>query len=155
MPEYHKNIANNKKALFNYFIEEKFEAGLVLKGTEVKSLRHNKANIIDSYALYDANSDSLILHNCYIAPYDKASYLNHEVRRQRVLLLHKNEIRKIIGKIKIKGYTLIALSLYFNKKNIAKVELALAKGKKIHDKRDSIKDKDWRREQERLIRTKL
>lgn len=152
MSEFKRIVAQNKKALFNYFIEERFEAGIVLKGSEVQSLRQGKLSIEDSHA---ANADNeMFLYNSYIAEYEKANRFNHNTRRPRKLLLHFREIKKIIGKIRLKGYTLIALSVYFNKKNMAKVELGLAKGKKLHDKRETIKKKDWNREQERLIRKK-
>ena len=153
MTEYKKIIAQNRQALFNYFIEERFEAGLILKGSEVQSLRQGKANIADSHATNAANE--IFLYNCHIAEYDKAHQFNHDSRRPRKLLLHTKEIKKIIGKIRVKGYTLIALTLYFNSKNIAKVELGLAKGKKLHDKRESIKDRDWQREQGKLMRRKI
>ncbi|XVN40564.1 MAG: SsrA-binding protein SmpB [Rickettsia endosymbiont of Argas persicus] len=152
MNEYKKIIAQNKKALFNYFIEEKLEAGIVLTGSEVQSLRQGKASIEESHAA--DNGHEVFLYNCHIAKYEKAGRFNHSTRRSRKLLLHKKEINKIIGKIKIKGYTLVALSMYFNKKNKVKVELGIAKGKKLHDKRQSIKEKDWKRDQSRLIRQK-
>lgn len=152
MSEYKKIISQNKKASFNYFIEEKFEAGIILKGSEIKSLRQGKASIEDSHASNVANE--LFLYNSYIAEYEKANRFNHISRRPRKLLMHTKEIRKIIGKIRIKGYSLIATQLYFNAKNIVKVELALAKGKKLHDKRETIKNKDWHREQERLMKSK-
>lgn len=150
--EYKKIIAQNKKALFNYFIEERLEAGIVLKGSEVQSLRQGKASIEESHAADTGNE--VFLYNCHIAEYEKANRLNHSTRRPRKLLLHKKEINKIIGKTKIKGYTLVALSMYFNKKNKIKIELGIAKGKKLHDKRESIKEKDWKRDQSRLIRQK-
>ncbi|ASX27540.1 SsrA-binding protein [Rickettsia sp. MEAM1 (Bemisia tabaci)] len=152
MMEYKKIIAQNKKALFNYFIEERLEAGIVLKGSEVQSLRQGKASIEESHAADTGNE--VFLYNCHIAEYEKANRLNHSTRRPRKLLLHKKEINKIIGKTKIKGYTLVALSMYFNKKNKIKIELGIAKGKKLHDKRESIKEKDWKRDQSRLIRQK-
>lgn len=152
MTEYKKIICQNRKALFNYFIEERFETGIVLKGSEVQSLRQGKASIEDSHAADDGRE--VFLHNCHIAEYDKASYLNHSSRRPRKLLLHAREIRKLIGKIRLKGYTLIALSMYFNKKNIVKLELGLAKGKKLHDKRETLKEKDWKRDRDRLMREK-
>lgn len=153
MTEYKKIIAQNKQALFNYFIEERFEAGVILKGSEVQSSRQGKANITDSHASNSGNE--VFLYNCHISEYDKAHQLNHDSRRPRKLLLHTQEIKRIIGKIKLKGYTLIALALYFNSKNIIKVELGLAKGKKLHDKRESIKERDWQREQSKLLRRKL
>jgi len=145
-----KVIAKNRQATFNYFIEDKFEAGIVLKGSEVKSLREGKASIEDSHA--DYSDGAITLLNCHIQEYEKANRLNHFTRRPRILLLHKKEIRKIIGKIKIKGYTLIALSMYFNEKNKVKVELGIGKGKKLYDKREDIKNKDWKREQGRTLR---
>ncbi|HJD59595.1 MAG TPA: SsrA-binding protein SmpB [Rickettsia endosymbiont of Omalisus fontisbellaquei] len=152
MTEYKKVIAQNKKALFNYFIEERLEAGIVLKGSEVQSLRQGKASIEESHAA--DTGDEVFLYNCHIAEYEKANRFNHSTRRPRKLLLHTKEIKKIIGRIRIKGYTLVALSMYFNKKNKVKVELGIAKGKKLHDKRQSIKEKDWKRDQSRLIRQK-
>ncbi|MDA9163570.1 SsrA-binding protein SmpB [Rickettsiaceae bacterium] len=152
MSEYKKIAAQNKRALFEYFIEENFEAGIILTGSEVKSIREGKVAITDSHAT-ESNGE-LLLYNCHIAEYEKANRFNHETRRPRKLLLHSREIKKIIGKIKLKGYTLVALSMYFNKKNIIKVDLGLAKGKKLHDKRQTIKDKDWQREQGRLMRDK-
>ena len=145
-----KIIATNRKASFNYFIEERIEAGIILKGSEVKSLRLGKASIEDSHA--ENSGNEVFLYNCHIAEYDKANQFNHISRRTRKLLLHTKEIKKIIGKIRLKGYTLIALSLYFNQKNIAKVELGIAKGKKLHDKRESIKEKDWKRDQGRIMK---
>ena len=152
MTEYKKVIAQNKKALFNYFIEERLEAGIVLKGSEVQSLRQGKASIEESHAADTENE--VFLYNCHIAEYEKAGRFNHSTRRPRKLLLHTREIKRIIGKIRIKGYTLVALSMYFNKKNKVKIELGIAKGKKLHDKRQSIKEKDWKRDQSRLIRQK-
>ena len=152
MTEYKKVIAQNKKALFNYFIEERLEAGIVLTGSEVQSLRQGKASIEESHAADTTNE--VFLYNCHIAEYEKAGRFNHNTRRPRKLLLHTREIKKIIGKIRIKGYTLVALSMYFNNKNKIKVELGIAKGKKLHDKRQSIKEKDWKRDQSRLVRQK-
>ncbi|MGI4775616.1 MAG: SsrA-binding protein SmpB [Janthinobacterium lividum] len=152
MTEYKKIIAQNRKALFNYFIEDRFEAGIILRGSEVKSLRLGKASIEDSHATNSGNE--MFLYNSHIAEYEKANRFNHESRRARKLLLHSVEIKKMIGKIRLKGYTLVALSLYFDKKNKVKVELGLAKGKKLHDKRENLKEKDWKREQGRLLRNK-
>lgn len=152
MTGYKKVIAQNKKALFNYFIEERLEAGIVLKGSEVQSLRQGKASIEESHAADTGHE--VFLYNCHIVEYEKANRFNHSTRRPRKLLLHTKEIKKIIGRIRIKGYTLVALSMYFNKKNKVKVELGIAKGKKLHDKRESIKEKDWKRDQSRLIRQK-
>ncbi len=148
--EYKKIIAKNRRVLFEYFIEDRYEAGIVLTGSEVQSLRLGKAGIEDSHA---ANAGAeMFLYNAHIAEYEKAHQFNHSTRRPRKLLLHKNEIKKIISKIRIKGYTLVALSMYFNKNNKVKVELGIAKGKKLHDKRESIKAKDWAREQGRIIK---
>ena len=150
--KYKKIVAQNRKAVFNYFIEERFEAGIILKGSEVKSLRNGKASIEDSHAA--SFEQEIILYNCHIAEYDKAHQFNHLTKRPRKLLLHWQEIKKIIGKIKLKGYTLIAISLYFNDKNKAKVELGLAKGKKLHDKRQTLREQDWKLEQARTKREK-
>lgn len=152
MPNIKKLIAKNKKATFDYSIEEEMEAGIVLKGSEVKSLRNGKGSINESHAI--VSEGEIFLHNCHIDEYEKANRFNHAARRPKKLLLHAKEIRKIIGKVKIKGYSLIAMSLYFNDRNRVKVQLALAKGKKQHDKRESIKEKDWKRQQGRLLREK-
>lgn len=145
-------IAKNRRASFEYAIEETFEAGIVLVGSEVKSARDSKVNVTDSHAA--ENDGEIILYNCHIAEYHGANRFNHKAKQPRKLLLHKREIKKIIGKIKLKGYTLIVLSMYFNHKNMIKIELGLAKGKKLHDKRQSIKEKDWQREQGRAMRNR-
>jgi len=145
-------IAQNKKASFEYFIEERFEAGIVLSGSEVKSLRSGKVSIADTHAAVEKGE--LFLYNCHIAEYEQANRFNHSTRRPKKLLLHRGEIKKILGKIKLKGYTLVALSMYFTPKNLVKVELGLSRGKKQHDKRHAIKEKDWQREQERILRDK-
>lgn len=147
-----KVIAKNKKAKFSYFIEDTFEAGIVLKGSEVKSLREGKCSIVESHA--DYSGGHITLYNCNIQEYEKANRFNHSTTRPRILLLHKKEIKKIVGKIKVKGYSLIALSIYFNQKNTVKVELGIAKGKKLYDKREDIKEKDWKRDQDRAVRVK-
>lgn len=147
-----KIICNNKKASFNYFLENKLEVGIVLLGSEVKSLRLGKANIEDAYAAYDKNE--LFLYNAHISTYDKASYLNHHPTRPRKLLLHKQESRKMLGKVKKKGYTIVSTSLYFNDKNLVKLEIALASGKKQHDKRQVIKERDWQRDQRAMLKIK-
>ena len=149
---YKKVIAQNKRALFEYFIEEKIEVGIVLAGSEVKSIRAGQVALADSHAA--AENGELFLYNCHIAEYEKANRFNHATRRPRKLLLHKRELQKIFGKIKLKGYTLMALSMYFNKKNMIKVELGLSKGKKQHDKRQTMKENDWKREEDRLKRDK-
>ncbi len=152
MSEYKKIIAQNKRARFDYFIEEDLEAGIILMGSEVKSIRDGKVALADSHAAFDKGE--LFLFNCHVAEYEQANRFNHATRRPRKLLLHKQELKKIFGKIKLKGYTLVATSMYFNNKNMIKVELGLAKGKKQHDKRQTIKEKDWKRDQERLMKNK-
>jgi len=144
--------AQNRKARHDYAIEEKFEAGIVLSGSEVKGLRSGKGNIQDSYAA-EAGGEIFLL-NSYIPAYDKAGGFNHEPKRQRKLLLHKKQMNKLIGALKTKGITLIPLSIYFNAKGIAKVELAIAKGKTNYDKRQSEKKRDWDREKSRIMRDK-
>jgi len=144
-----KIISNNRKARFNYFFKEFFEAGLVLKGSEVKSLRDGKANISESYAL--DNAGEIFLINSHIPSYKESSYNNHDPKRNRKLLLNKREINKLLGKINIEGLTLIPTKLYF-KKGKAKVEIAVAKGKKIYDKRHVKKTRDWNREKARYFR---
>ncbi len=144
-----KNITVNRKAQHEYFIIQTFEAGIVLKGTEVKSLREGKVNLVDSYATI--KNGEVWLLNAHISEYKQGNINNHNPTRDRKLLLNKSEIRKLIGKIKEKGLTLIPLRLYFLKGKV-KVELALAKGKKSFDKRESIAKKDFQREQERRIK---
>jgi len=143
MAEGIKIICDNKQARFNYHIEEKVEAGLVLIGTEVKALREGKANLRDAHAVFTRGE--LYLLNAHIAPYSMGNRENHEPLRTRKLLLHKKEVDKLWGKCQIKGYTLIPLKLYF-KKGIAKVELGLGRGKKLHDKR-RVKEK-WKEPQD-------
>ncbi len=144
-----KIIEKNKKAFFNYEIEEKIEAGIVLEGSEVKSVRAGNTNIKDAFCFIQGGE--MILKNFYIAPFDKGSVFNPEPRRDRKLLLHKKEISRLIGKIRTKGYTLIPLAVYFLK-NVVKIELGLGKGKKLYDKRDSIKEKDLLRQADRDIK---
>ena len=144
-----KIISNNRKARFNYFFNEFFEAGIVLKGSEVKSLRDGKANISESYAIDEQGE--IFLVNSHIPSYKESSYNNHEPRRNRKLLLNKREINKLIGKVNREGYTLIPTKLYF-KKGRAKIEIALAKGKRQYDKRQVKKKRDWNREKARLFR---
>lgn len=138
-----KLICNNKKAYHDYFIEEKFEAGMVLKGTEVKSLRIGKANLNDSFAL--VKNGEAFLHNLHISPYDFGNRENHDPDRMRKLLLHKKEIGKLFSMIREQGYTVVPLRLYF-KDGLVKVEVGLAKGKKLYDKREDLKKKDMRRD---------
>ena len=144
-----KIISNNRKARFNYFFKEFFEAGIVLKGSEVKSLRDGKANISESYA-FDERGE-IYLVNSHIPSYKESSYNNHNPKRNRKLLLNKKEINKLIGRINKEGLTLIPTKLYF-KKGKAKVEIAVAKGKKHYDKRHTIKKRDWERERARYFR---
>lgn len=143
-------IAQNKKARHDYFIEETFEAGIVLLGSEVKALRAGKGNISESYA--EEENGEIYLVNSYVGEYKGANRFNHHPHRARKLLLKQKEIRKLFGKLKVKGYTLVPLLLYFNAKNIVKVELGLAKGKKQHDKRATEKQRDWQRDKQRLIK---
>ena len=138
-----KQICSNKKAFHEYHIEERFEAGMVLTGTEVKSLRMGKANLSDAFAL--VRGGEAFLHNLHISPYDFGNRQNHDPERVRKLLLHKNEILRLFGKVREQGYTLIPLRLYF-KEGKVKVELGLAKGKKLYDKREDLKKKDMKRD---------
>ena len=144
-----KIISNNRKAKFNYFFKEFFEAGIVLKGSEVKSLRAGKANISESYA-YDLNGE-IYLVNSHIPSYKESSYNDHVPTRNRKLLLNKREVNKLIGRMNIEGFTLIPTKLYF-KKGMAKVEIAVAKGKKHYDKRQVKKKRDWNREKAKFFR---
>jgi len=145
-----KVVAENRRARFDYFVEERFEAGIELQGTEVKSLRTGEGSIAESYATVDG--DQVFLINASIPQYKSGSWMNHEPRRQRRLLLKRREINKLTGAIQRQGLTLIPLSVYFNSAGKAKIEIALARGKKAHDKRDTIKERDWKREQGRLLR---
>ena len=147
-----KLIAENRRARYDYFLEETFEAGLALTGTEVKALRLGRANIAESYA--SAEGREIMLINANFPEYSPANRFNHEPKRPRKLLLHRKEIDKMLGAIQREGRTLIATKLYFNDKGMVKLELALAKGKKLHDKRDTVADRDWKREQGRLMRDK-
>eukprot|EP01037_Dinobryon_pediforme_P026238 gene26238-28691_t len=144
--------AENRKARFNYEIINVFEAGIVLTGTEIKSLRGGRANIADSYAA-SAGSD-LVLYNAYIPEYLQANRFNHETRRPRRLLMHRREINKLLGATEREGLTVVPLDIHFNDKGMAKVKLALARGKKLHDKREADKDRDWKREQGRLLKAR-
>lgn len=145
-----KNICENRRARFNYEILEKFEAGLVLTGSEVKSLREGKGNLSDSYAM--ASRDELWLINAHIAKYQPAGFFNHEEKRERKLLMSRHEIDRLMGKIQEKGLTLVPLSLYFNNKGRVKVSLGLGKGKKSHDKRETIKRRESDRELKRVLK---
>ena len=145
-----KLIAENRRARFDYFLDQTFEAGLSLTGTEVKALREGRANIAESYAATEG--DEIVLVNAYIPEYGPANRFNHEPRRPRKLLLHRKEIDRLLGAVNREGRTLIPTKLYFNDKGMVKLELAVAKGKKLHDKREAEADRDWKREQGRLMR---
>jgi len=146
-----QTLAQNRKAYHNYFIEDELIAGIALLGSEIKSLRTGKSNIQDAYVDV-SNKGEAFLVNSYIAPYSLANRFNHTPRRKRRLLLHKKEIKKIIGKAQIKGYTVVPLSIFLNARNIAKVKIGIAKGKKLFDKRASLKEKDWKRDKQRLMK---
>ncbi|MCA3564607.1 MAG: SsrA-binding protein SmpB [Methylocystis sp.] len=146
----YKLIADNRKARFNYEIGDVFEAGIMLTGTEVKSLRLGKAMIAESYASNE--NGEIFLINSYIPEYLQANRFNHETKRPRKLLLHKKEIAKLFHGISREGMTIVPLKLFFNDQGRAKVEVALAKGKKLHDKRETEKERDWAREKGRLLR---
>lgn len=141
-----KVIATNKKARHNYYIENEYEAGIVLVGTEVKSIREGRVSFKDAYA--DIKKGEVFLRQLHISPYKFSYYSNHEALRTRKLLLHKYEIKKLIGKIREKGYTLIPLKIYL-KNNRVKIQLGLGRGKKLFDKRESIKQKDIKRDMDR------
>jgi SsrA-binding protein len=145
-----KLIAENRRARFDYFLEQTFEAGLALTGSEVKSLRNGRANIAESYAAVEG--DQIVLVNADIPPYVQANRFNHEPRRPRKLLLHRKEIERLIGAVQREGRTIIPTRLYWSDKGLAKLELALAKGKKLHDKRDTAAERDWQRDKARLMK---
>jgi SsrA-binding protein len=147
-----KIVARNKKARHDYNIEETYEAGIILKGTEIKSIRARNVNLKDSFAMVE--NGEVFLYNMHISPYKQGNRYNHEPERKRKLLLHKNEIRKLIGYTKQKGYTLVPLTVYL-KNNLAKIEIALAKGKNVHDKRRDIAKKTAEREMEKAYRRRL
>ncbi len=142
--------ADNRRAKFDYHIEDTYEAGLALQGTEVKALRAGEASIKESYA--EVRDGQVWLINANIPEYSHGNRLNHEPRRPRKLLLHSREIERMFGAVERKGMTLVPLSVYFNRTGRAKVELALAKGKQAHDKREAVKDRDWKRDKARLMR---
>lgn len=147
-----KVVAENRRARFDYLIEETLETGLVLTGTEVKSLRLGRATITESYA--SPERGELFLINSYIPEYSPASQFNHEPRRPRKLLVSRRQLNKLMGAVERDGRTLVPLRLYFNDRGRAKLEIALAKGKKAADKREASKQRDWKREQGRLLRDK-
>jgi SsrA-binding protein len=145
-------VADNRRARFNYEIVDTYEAGIALTGTEVKSLRTGKATIGEAYA--GPSGEEFFLFNAYIPEYLQANRFNHETRRPRRLLLHKNQINKLIGATQREGFTVIPLKIYFNERGRAKVELGLGRGKKLHDKRETEKERSWNREKARLMREK-
>ena len=145
-------VADNRKARFNYEILETYEAGIALTGTEVKSLRGGKATIGEAYA--GPSGEEIFLFNAYIPEYLQANRFNHETRRPRRLLLHKRQINKLIGATQREGFSVIPLKIYFNERGRAKVELGLGRGKKLHDKRETEKQRSWNRERARLMREK-
>lgn len=152
-PEPRRLAAQNRRARFDYFIEDTVEAGLMLMGTEVKSLRSGRASINEAYAGLDHGE--LYLFNAHIPEYLQAGrWLQHEVRRPRKLLVHKREMNKMMGQIKLKGVTIVPLEIHFNDRGIAKVSLGIATGKKQADKRQSLKERDWQRDKARLMREK-
>jgi SsrA-binding protein len=146
-----KLIAENRRARFDYFLEESFEAGLALTGSEVKSLRNGRANIAESYAAVEG--DEIVLVNADIPPYAQAGpHFNHEPRRHRKLLLKRKQIDRLIGAVQREGRTIIPTKLYWNDKGLAKLELSVAKGKKEHDKRETTAARDWQRDKARLMK---
>ncbi|MFM7028776.1 MAG: SsrA-binding protein SmpB [Chakrabartia sp.] len=145
-----KTVAENRRARFDYHIEDTYEAGIALTGTEVKSLRFGEGSITESYAEVDNGQVWLI--NANIPEFSHGNRFNHEPKRPRKLLLHEREIKKLHGAVAREGMTLVPLSVYFNGQGRAKVELALAKGKKAHDKRETIKERDWKREASRILK---
>ncbi|HLT75977.1 MAG TPA: SsrA-binding protein SmpB [Ferrovibrio sp.] len=150
MAQQPRTVADNRRARFDYHLDETFDAGIVLVGSEVKSLRSGRASIQDAYATEQDGEIWLI--NSHIPEYHGANRFNHEPRRQRKLLLKRKEIGKLIGSLKRGGVTLVPLSIYFNERGRAKVKIALARGKKLHDKRETEKTRDWNREKQRLLR---
>ena len=148
-----KTIAENRRARFDYFLEDHMEAGIALLGTEIKALRDGRANIAESYAAVENNE--IVLVNADIPTYAQAGpHFNHEPRRHRKLLLHRKQIDKLIGAVQREGRTIIPVRLYLNERGMAKLEIALAKGKKIHDKREAVAERDWQRDKARLLRDK-
>jgi SsrA-binding protein len=145
-------VADNRQARYNYAIGDKIEAGIMLTGTEVKSLRMGRTNLSDAYA--GAKGDEIWLYNAFIPEYLQANRFNHETRRPRKLLLHRRQINRLIAAIQREGMTLVPLRLYFNDRGLAKCEIAVAQGKKTHDKRQSIKERDWNREKARLMKAR-
>jgi len=147
-----RTIAENRRARFDYFLEDNIEAGIQLLGTEIKALRDGRANIAESYAAVEGRE--IVLINADIPPYKQANRFNHEPRRPRKLLLHRKQIDKLAGAVQRDGQTIIPVRLYLNDKGMAKLEIALAKGKKLHDKREASAERDWQRDKARLMRDK-
>lgn len=148
-----QTVAENKRARFDYILEDKFEAGIALTGTEVKSLRLGQASINECYV--GPKHGDIVLFNAHIPEYQQAGkHLQHDPKRERKLLLHKKEIDKLIGSVQRAGYTIVPVRLYFNNKGMAKIEIALGKGKKEHDKRETVKERDWNKQKARLMREK-
>jgi len=147
-----KVIAENRRARFDYFLEDNIEAGIQLLGTEIKALRDGRANIAESYAAVEGRE--IVLINADIPPYKQANRFNHEPRRPRKLLLHRKQIDRLIGAVQRDGQTIIPLKLYLNDAGKAKLEIAVAKGKKLHDKREASAERDWQRDKARLMRDK-
>lgn len=147
-----KVISRNRKALHDYHIDETYEAGIVLTGTEVKSVRNARVNLKDSYAKVEEGE--LFLYNMHISPYEQGNRYNHEPLRVRKLLMHRGEINRLFGKVREKGYALVPLKIYF-KGGRAKIEMALARGKRVYDKRQDLKDRESRREMERAVKDRV
>lgn len=147
-----KVISSNRKLFRDYEVLDTIECGIELKGSEVKSLREAKANIDDAFGRIEAGE--VYLYNCHIAPYEKASYFKEEATRSRRLLLHRSQIRKLIGQVSQRGYALAPMRMYFSKKGLVKVALSLVKGKKLYDRREEIKKRDIEREMRRSMRPK-
>jgi SsrA-binding protein len=144
-------VAENRRARFDYHLEERFVAGMMLTGTEIKSLRHGQCSLNEAHV--GPRKDEMWLYNCHIAEYKPAgAHLQHAPTRPRKLLLHRKEIHKLSGAVKREGYTIVPTKIYFNGRGLAKIEIALAKGKKLHDKRATEKERDWSREKRRLLR---
>lgn len=144
-------IAQNRKAHFEYFLETEYEAGLALLGSEVKSIRAHKVNLNEAYVI--EKGGELFLYNAHISEYHSCgAYFNHAPRRERKLLLHRHEINRLIGKMRLRGMTVVPISMYINKHNLVKLKIALAKGKHLYDKRASIKDRECKRETDRMLK---
>ncbi|AAV87003.1 small protein B homolog [Anaplasma marginale str. St. Maries] len=146
-------VAENRKARFDYFVLQEYDAGMVLVGSEVKSLRQRKVNMGDAYVL--EKDMELWIHNLHISEYNRADRKNHKPLRVRKLLLRKREIHKIAGNIKVSGLAVVPLMIFFNNKGIAKIKIAIVKGKKLYDKREAIKTRDWQREKSRISRREV